>query len=377
MTFRLFTMIFTVLFFQFVTAEDTQTNHNVELEGKSEKTDENTEDSSSGWAAFPVAFYSSDTSFGGGGSAVFFRKHYSDRWIERSDSLAAVLFYTFRNQFLSATVGDLYFQEADWHIKSSLLISRFPKDFYGIGNQSSDSNHVVYTPFDIESENVFERRIYRSLYAGIITLQGYSMLVYGKNEPSLLQYYRNRKERGFISGAGFQFNRDTRNDSIYPTEGSVVSINAVFAAPCFGSEYTFSRYIADIRGYTSLPLDSVFAWQFYAEAVAGETPLNYIPEIGSKDLMRGYGMGRYKDNILTALQFEWRVPVFWRFGAVFFVSAGKVQSNMRTFIPKDIHPAWGAGIRAALTKKKKINFRFDFAFIPGGFQFYFNMLEAF
>ena len=60
-----------------------------------------------------------------------------------------------------------------------------------------------------------------------------------------------------------------------------------------------------------------------------------------------------------------------------FFGAGKVQHEMMEFFFEDLKIAGGFGIRFQLNNKKRINFRFDMGFTPEGFNFYFNLLEAF
>ena len=120
-----------------------------------------------GIIAFPIVFYSSDTSVGFGASAVLHKEHYKDEYVSKSNSLALVFFYTLRNQLLNANVGNLYWDHANWHWKSKLVFKKYPTDFYGIGNDTRTSAHEVFEPFTFQFENSVNRRIWKSFYAGI------------------------------------------------------------------------------------------------------------------------------------------------------------------------------------------------------------------
>ena len=93
--------------------------------------------------------------------------------------------------------------------------------------------------------------------------------------------------------------------------------------------------------------------------------------------MRGYYSGRYLDKIFTAFQVEYRFPVFWRFSAVLFGGLGQVAPTFGDFAFDSMKAAAGAGLRFTIQKEPKMNLRLDFAFSPEGFQFYFNLMEAF
>ena len=116
-------ILFTFLFsFLICEAEGTQEGTRLESKevqpeikesgGKDEKTDEK-EEKKLGIIAFPIVFYSSDTNFGFGASAVLHKEHFKDEYVSKSNSLAMVFFYTLRNQMLSANVGNLYWYNID------------------------------------------------------------------------------------------------------------------------------------------------------------------------------------------------------------------------------------------------------------------------
>ena len=333
-----------------------------------------------GIIAFPIVFYSSDTSVGFGASAVLHKEHYKDEYVSKSNSLALVFFYTLRNQLLNANVGNLYWDHANWHWKSKLVFKKYPTDFYGIGNDTRTSAHEVFEPFTFQFENSVNRRIWKSFYAGISLSQGYHMLVKLKKNGLAEKYFEDHKKEGFISGIGLRLSYDSTDDSFFPTTGS--SAEAVYQYFPFwlGSKYSFSRVFIDGRTFIKIPVpkfESVLGFQLLFEGVKGTVPLSFLPTIGSKDMMRGYIGDRFRDNYMLAAQTEWRFPIYWRFGGTLFFAAGKVQHNFTDFIFQDIKYGGGFGIRVQLAKKKKINLRFDMGFTPEGYKFYFNLLEAF
>lgn len=79
-------------------------------------------------------------------------------------------------------------------------------------------------------------------------------------------------------------------------------------------------------------------------------------------MMRGYYAGRYRDKMISAVQGEYRFPVYWRFGAVAFASAGQVADNFSQFNFSRMHYAVGAGVRFSLLPSENFNLRIDAAY---------------
>ena len=361
-------------------AENSTDSLKVEKNEKNDEKNDKKDEKKIGFVAFPVVFYSSDTSFGFGASAVIHKEHYKDEYVSKSNSLAMVFFYTLRNQMLSANVGNLYWNQSNWHWKSKLVFKKYPTDFYGIGNSSSASDHEVFEPFTFQFENSVNRRIWRSFYAGLSLVQGYHKLLKSKKEGLVRHYFEKHRKNGFISGIGLRLSYDSTDDSFFPTTGSYAEIVYQYYPFWLGSEYTFSRVFIDGRTFVKIPIpkfESVLGFQLNFEGINGNAPLSFLPTIGSKDIMRGYIGDRFRDNYMIAAQTEWRFPIYWRFGGTLFFAAGKVQHNFTDFIFQDLKYGGGFGVRVQLAKKKKINLRFDMGFTPEGYKFYFNLLEAF
>lgn len=344
---------------------------------RAEKEEEEKKDS--GIIAFPIAFYTSDTSFGFGGTAILFKKSYQTKNEKRSDSFTTVLFYTLNNQILNANAGTLYLDNGNYKADGVLLVSRYPEQFYGTGPHSPWKSET-YTPLTVKGEVTFSMRLWEKLYGGLTVLQGYHKLFEYASDGPLADYAEHTPASGFFSGLGVKFNRDSRDNSLYPRNGSLTTLSVICFNNAFSSDYNFTNLIFDHRQYHTLPLDSVLAWQVYFNTIlTGTPPLPYLPALGSQNLMRGYPQGRYRDKNYLAGQVEWRVPVWWRFGVVLFAGVGTVQPALSEYFFDDLKFAAGAGLRVTLSKKNNINFRFDFGMSAERpyLKLYFNLLEAF
>ena len=95
--------------------------------------------------------------------------------------------------------------------------------------------------------------------------------------------------------------------------------------------------------------------------------------------MRGYYLGRYRDDHLIAGQLEYRILPFTfskRWGASVFLAAGQVF-NKESFQLKNFLPTGGAGLRFLVFPEKDIYTRVDVAFTQEGRGIYFFIGEAF
>ena len=87
---------------------------------------------------------------------------------------------------------------------------------------------------------------------------------------------------------------------------------------------------------------------------------------------------RFVYKNLFAFQVEDRIHLINRLGMVLFAAAGRVGSQVNDVFSFDgMRPSLGTGIRYAIDKKEKLNFRFDLGFGEHSNGFYFYITEAF
>ncbi len=127
--------------------------------------------------------------------------------------------------------------------------------------------------------------------------------------------------------------------------------------------------------------NDVFAAQLFGKfTLFGEAPFNQLALLGGENLMRGYYLGRYRDDNLLAAQVEYRMLPFSfskRWGASFFLASGQVFSDENKLALNRFLPTAGTGLRFLLFPEKDIYTRLDFAFTQEGPGFYFFIGEAF
>jgi hypothetical protein len=90
--------------------------------------------------------------------------------------------------------------------------------------------------------------------------------------------------------------------------------------------------------------------------------------------MPGYYTGQYCDNHLLA---EWRLPIYWIFGATVFLGAGDVFHSVSNLSVSNLKPSYGLGLRIRVDKENNVNLRFDYALGKNISGFYVAFGEAF
>jgi hemolysin activation/secretion protein len=102
--------------------------------------------------------------------------------------------------------------------------------------------------------------------------------------------------------------------------------------------------------------------------------------MGGESLMRGYYLGRYRDQNLVAAQLEYRILPFSfskKWGASAFIATGQVYGSSTSFSWDAMLPTAGAGLRYLIFPEKDIYTRIDLAFTREGSGVYFFIGEAF
>jgi outer membrane protein assembly factor BamA len=138
--------------------------------------------------------------------------------------------------------------------------------------------------------------------------------------------------------------------------------------------------VVDFRRFLTLYRQQVLAIQAYGFFNAGDVPLRSLASFGGANSMRGFYDGRYRSKNQIVAQAEYRVPLFWRIGAVGFAGVGNVGNRVDEVNLKALKYSLGGGLRVALNRTEKLNLRIDYGFGIGQHTsngLYFQLGEAF
>jgi hypothetical protein len=328
----------------------------------------------------PVIMYTPETHVGLGGFFVhFFRpppdfRAPSERK-ERVSSLAFVALATTRRQVILETHPDFYFLSEDLHLFGKIEYQHFPDSFWGVGPHTLDEDEERYTRDRFRAKLGGQHRIIGPLYAGLaVDVMDY----HGTYGPDGI--FANEtiigESGGVTTGAGPSVVFDTRDNAVAAHSGTLLSSTFLWFGPPV-SRYTFRKFVLEARQFFDLGKGHAIGARFYGEIQGGEVPYYHLAMLGGDEMLRGYYLGRYRDETLAELETEYRYPLFWRFGGVVFAGAGEVASTVGRLFHVPIRLAAGGGLRFSLSESERLNLRLDAGVGPHTYGVYFTAREAF
>jgi hypothetical protein len=331
------------------------------------------------WVAVPVPFYSARTSFGVAAAFIVFEDLPVPEGVSRrDDQLKLTLQVTLKKQFSLSGDGVLYWRDGDLRLDESATLTRFPNDFWGVGNDTPSDARDGYVERRVQARTGFSARIWEEIYVGGQLTLGYYRTTGFDEGGAVSNYLMTNPASGTLVGVGPVIRRDTRDDAIGPHRGSFTSLTGTVFSDKLHSGFVYQFWELDQRQY--LPLVEhwgVFAWQVFGRYAPGHPPLDDLPALGGASRLRGYFEGRYRDTLYLMTQAEWRVPVWGRFGLAPFGGIGNVFPGPGSIFIEWPKAAVGLGVRYRLIPDRDLNVRFDVAVGIGTWGFNLNVGEAF
>jgi len=325
----------------------------------------------------PIVFYTPETQFGFGVGVQTFIYSKSNIYNSRESNIFLSAMYTTENQFMLDITPQLFFNKGDLFFDGLFRYRIFPNKFWGIGNDTPESNEEVYNMESIIVEAAILKRLPTDLNFGFeYKFDKYTMLEV--EEGGILDSDTVPGSEGAtISSMFFVFNLDDR-DNIYSTRtGNFMQLKAGFSSKVLGASHSFNKYIIDLRKYFSLNKSSVIAAQLYYEGTFGDVPFQSMAWLGGGDRTRGYYKGRFIDHNMYAIQAEYRNRFHKRWEFAAFLSMGEVAGKPLDYFDS-IKYSFGGGIRFQLLKNNPTLIRFDIGIgRDGNNGFYFGVNEAF
>ncbi len=333
----------------------------------------------------PILSHSPETdwSFGLAGLFYFYLEN-PDCKDERLSSVYSNIHYTTKKQFTVKAEYDFYFSKDIYRIYGDIAYSKYPFQFYGIGNNTSANDEENYTPRFLRFKLNVNRKILNfqigKISAGIRLDYRDDKILKKEEGKKLLKEDIPGNNGGINSGFGLSINFDSRDNSFSTTHGDYLDIKSTFYGKFVASDFSYQRYTVDIRKFFSVNLldtTHVFAIQVFTDIVDGTTPFYLLPTFGGEMNLRGIYLGRFRDKNSFFMQGEYRFPVFWRFGLTIFGGIGEAFSQIDSFSMNGLKLAGGIGIRGSVIPEEKISVRIDFGFSKYRTEFYLSFNEAF
>lgn len=330
---------------------------------------------------YPTVGYAPETSWEFGISSVFV--FYANRdTTNRLSEVNAFTFLTLERQYGIWIDHALYSQGNKWFSLGRLRFQSFPLLYHGIGPDSPEEHlaQVNATLFQLKERAL--RRVHGSIYSGLeVDYQRLGSVEFIPNENTVIEYPLGSEGSSNLGlGAGILF--DNRHNILNVRKGFFSELAVLNYHHAWGSDHSFTSVLSDTRLYRPMNKRDVLAVQLLAHFNIGATPFNQLAMLGGETIMRGYYMGRYRDNNQLAIQAEYRflpLPLGFskRWGAAVFSGVGSVFKEVAAMEARHFVWSGGAGLRFLLFPKKDVYTRLDVAFTREGTGIYIFIGEAF
>lgn len=266
---------------------------------------------------------------------------------------------------------------------ANIYINNYPSAFFGTGNSKKDllTDPIPYTARSFALSVQLQRFVNKYFAFGFqFALREERAVIADSLKCRVANYQLTGWNPYFLLGLGVGFTYDTRNSLFYPTKGYYVSGGMFYYSPLWGSSYNIVQFNYDFRHYIPLYKQHVFAWQFLTDwRLGNKIPFQMLTTVGGDNMLRGVAADYYRDNVMAAVQGEYRFPIYKILRGALFGATGDVF-NSRNFYVNRLKVAYGAGLRFRFTRGKiDVNGRLDVTRnnYDKGVQYFFTAMEAF
>ncbi len=327
--------------------------------------------------AVPLVSYTPETSWSFGITAQYLTRFKNDT-ISNPSITGVTFLYTLNKQYILNPNWDFFFLKNEYRATGALVYQRYPDSFFGIGNNTLETNKEKYSSDYILLKQRLVKQFAKGFYAGVQYRfeKTYQLKTIS---GSIFEKQRVTGRNGYTaSGFGASAIYDTRDNVLFPFKGYYVTISNHFYPKWLGTQFPLTNLNLDARYYWNFYKSHVIASNIYSNFNFDEAPFKMMAQLGGQNLMRGYFQGRYRDQNMVTIQTEYRFPIYWRFIGVVFAGVGDVFDSFNQLSFNNLKISGGGGLRFTVDAKERINLRFDYAW--GRFQsrgFYLSISEAF
>ena len=320
----------------------------------------------------PAIGYSPETKTYIGAVTLFTFNNVLDS-LTRSSNANVEFNYTWNKQLIIETDWNYFFPGEEWFTRGLVHYSKYPDLYYGIGFNTPESGEVNFQSnrfiFDVD---VF-RNIGKELFLGLgVNYKQYGNIDY-LNDTTMI--YPELKNENNI-GIKVIFLKDSRNNILSPSKGDYFEFSNAFN---IGSSF-YTKISLDYRYYFGFGKADIhtLAGRFYHSSILGDPPFYDYPMIGGDENVRGYYLGRFRDNNFSTLQLEMRNHLFWRVGISTFGGISMIYEKVNSIVNESFKPNAGVGLRFLVDKSEGTNLRIDYAIgVNNQSGFYISFGESF
>ena len=154
---------------------------------------------------------------------------------------------------------------------------------------------------------------------------------------------------------------DTRDDTMYPTEGAYLSGTISQGTFIDTGRDDYSKFVLSASGYQSAFANGVIAARVVGCTATSNAPFFDACALGQTDNFRGYVSTEFIDDALFSVQAEYRGQLIGRIGYVVFAGAGSVGDDFGRAVSGTYQTAAGVGLRLRLSKDFPLDYAIDYA----------------
>ena len=238
--------------------------------------------------------------------------------------------------------------------------------YYGIGSDTSeDGGEYAYDQLTTGINLYYEvlPHLKVSLPLQFLTAKTYS--ADGGERPPVQDIFLpdelpgfDQRTNYFVTGLGIS--HDTRSDMMYPLKGGYRSFRFTRFQDVTSGSFSFNQYEIDIRQYIPLWAPRYVLmlrndWVFQQSTGGGTIPFNLLADLDHYSPLRGFPVGRFRDESSVIFNMEYRFPV-WSYSSIWtekegtfidglvFADTGRVFPGITDFSFDDWHYSAGGGL---------------------------------
>ncbi len=264
-----------------------------------------------------------------------------------SDSMANLLLASPRVQ----KENDVAFTiKANW-LKNS------DDDFYGIGNDSLQSNLAEFSIYTIRAGGDVTYRFlpHLSISPHLNFLAAKTEPKTGGDDPSVEDLFAASDLAGFEEelahlDVGATLAHDTRDQRGAPEKGGLRRFTYRRFQGLDQGGFDFNQYEVELRQFFRLfkprrVLALRNAWVFQHADGADAIPFYRLAHLDFNHVLRGFKRGRFRDQNSVLFNAEYRYIIWDYIDATLFVDTGKVFADIDEFDLDDLQYSYGGGLR--------------------------------
>lgn len=332
---------------------------------------------------YPTLAFAPETSWELGASTlyVYFAKRDTTN---RLSEVNAFTFFTLENQYGFWFDHAIYSDQNRWFFLGRTRIQSFPLFYHGIGIATPEQYIARVEANQVLIKERVLRKLRNDIYIGVQVdfqrLGGTDFVLLDSGNTNLVLPVGHDGSTNI--GLGLGLVQDNRHNVLNVRKGLFSELAFLHYDPAWGSTYKFTSILSDTRVYRPMGENNVLAAQVLGQFNFGDVPFNQLALMGGESLMRGYYLGRYRDQNQLAAQLEYRfLPIPFEFtdrlGFAVFAGTGTVFNQVANLNISNFVVSGGVGLRFLLFPRKDIWTRLDFAVTEESTGFYLFIGESF